>query len=280
MSSVWCERLRADDYKRNSELFRCAPVGMLVVNVDGEILDLNEKAIELLGSPSQEDTKRINMLTYQPLVDAGVSKLVQLCMQGQRATTDLAEYTTKWGKRLFVRFSAAPLYDEDGEICLALFCLEDISNYESAREELRKVNNVLKTLIDSIGYYIWYKDLDGKYIQVNRAFADFCGIPCNEIKGKTDLDIWGREIARAVTVVDKQVVDNGEPITYEEAIQHPELGLRHFRTYKSPVINRHHDVYATVGVAIDITDEKHQDQVLVKAIKTLTASLSENPYEN
>jgi PAS domain S-box-containing protein len=274
----WCETLKIDDVERNKILLECMPCGIIMVDPNGAIVYVNPKALEILGSPSAEATKEINMLTYPPLIKAGVSEILITTLSGGACATHTVEYTTKWGKEVAVRFSASSITNDTNEICYILYSLEDVSSYEKARQEVIKVNKVLKTLIDSIHYMIWYKDLNGRYLHSNKIYSDFCGLDCDSMYGKNDVEIWGEEIANRVIRDDEDVILTKKPKILEEVICHKELGEIFFKTYKTPVIALDGTVYGTVGVAIDVTEEKQQDKILIRAIQKLTDSLKDNIY--
>ena len=72
------ERRQVEERLRENEtmyrlLFDSAPVGILLVDTQGKILEVNPAALQILGSPSAEATKEINLLTFQPLIEAGIS---------------------------------------------------------------------------------------------------------------------------------------------------------------------------------------------------------------
>ena len=47
-------------------MFSESPVGMMYLDKDGNILEVNQKMLDILGSPGVEATKAINMLTFPP----------------------------------------------------------------------------------------------------------------------------------------------------------------------------------------------------------------------
>ena len=66
-------------------LFEHSPVGILLVTPQGKIVDVNPTTLQILGSPSAEATKAINVLTFPPLIAAGVSADIQRCIDTRSA---------------------------------------------------------------------------------------------------------------------------------------------------------------------------------------------------
>lgn len=57
--------------KQYLELAENAPIGILKCDQAGNIIYVNQKTLEILGSPSSEETKKINLLTFPLLVKYG-----------------------------------------------------------------------------------------------------------------------------------------------------------------------------------------------------------------
>ncbi len=55
-------------------LFDHTPIGILMVNTKGEVIEVNRFFLQALGSPGVELTKTINVLTFPHMVEAGISR--------------------------------------------------------------------------------------------------------------------------------------------------------------------------------------------------------------
>ena len=62
-------------------LFDRAPIGLITIDTQGRIQEINQKLLELLGSPSAEASKAINMFTFPLLVNAGLSEVFKSCIE-------------------------------------------------------------------------------------------------------------------------------------------------------------------------------------------------------
>ena len=81
------ERQRALDQLKESEeryrnLVKNAPTGILTIDLQGNIMDVNPKLLEILGAPSAEETRKINFFEFEPLIQAGISEDIQSCIAG------------------------------------------------------------------------------------------------------------------------------------------------------------------------------------------------------
>ena len=58
-----------------------------------------------------------------------------------------------------------------------------------AREEARRRELTLSSLLNNIPDIVWSKDEKGRYLDCNQAFLDFNRLSVDDIQGKTDLDL-------------------------------------------------------------------------------------------
>ena len=151
--------------------------------------------------------------------------------------------------------------------------LEDLREHRDRLEqavlertsELRQQARYLRTLIDMLPMWAWFKDTDSRYLAVNRATADACGLTIDGMVGKRDHELWPPELARAYREDDLRVMASHERRSQEEpwAASGATVWLE---TYKAPVIDEDGSVLGTVGVARDISDRKASESAREAAL--------------
>ena len=143
--------------------------------------------------------------------------------------------------------------------------LSDIALRKSQEEALETGRLAQRALLDNQPHLAWLKDVDGRFLAVNKVFAEACGLSSPEaLVGKSDLDVWPRELAEAYRADDAAVMASGRQKAVEEPIASVD-GTRWFETYKSPVFAPDGSIVGTTGVARDITARKKAEHTALRA---------------
>lgn len=120
---------------------------------------------------------------------------------------------------------------------------------------LRDHQKLLQSVIDNTSSVIFIKDLSGRYLLINNRFEQLFHITREEIKGKTDYNIFPKDVADHVRKADLEVVHSGKTMEFEEDV--PNNGeLRHYISIKFPLFDHDNIIYAVGGIATDITERK------------------------
>ena len=114
-----------------------SPVGIMSIDPSGRILETNPTLLRFLGSPSREATTQINVLTYLPLVQAGLANDFRRALEQGRVVSSDRVYTTKWGKTIYGRVTILPVLDEAGTVVRAQVLIDDRTASHRAEELLR-----------------------------------------------------------------------------------------------------------------------------------------------
>ncbi len=150
-------RQEAGRYRR---LIRGAPVGLISCNKDGSIAELNPEAVQILGSPSEDAAKSMNLLTFPPLVQLGISEPLQQCLETGRPFTKDFRYRGILGKRTWARVHMAAVRNDAGEITGAQLVMQDISaqrlqqDLQLRSERLKAVGAMAEGIADNFGTLI------------------------------------------------------------------------------------------------------------------------------
>lgn len=145
-----------------------------------------------------------------------------------------------------------------------------------AEEAQQESKNRLYAVLDNSTAIIYVKDTYGRYLLINRCFTNLFGFELEELKCKTDYDIFPYELADAYRANDQKVFEAGTAIEWEEVVLH-EDGLHTYLSLKFPLYDPAGVIYAVCGISTDITERKRAEEALRSSYATNRALLNAIP---
>jgi PAS domain S-box-containing protein len=149
---------------------------------------------------------------------------------------------------------------------------------QKAEDETLRRGELLRAVIEGTSDAVYVKDLQNHYLMINPAGAKIMGYPVEEILGKTDSEIFPLASAQRILEYDRRVLDTGQTITFEEAIQIGEAE-RFFSTTKGVYRDPQGNVIGVIGIARDITDQKRAQEEVQKLNSRLEQRVEERTYQ-
>ncbi|WP_437596862.1 ATP-binding protein [Sorangium sp. So ce590] len=133
-------------------------------------------------------------------------------------------------------------------------------NAERRRAEyaLRESQHLLQAIVENSTAVIYVKDLEGRYLMVNRRHEELFHVPARSIIGKTDYDFFPVEHASALRAFDQQVAAAGGPLEKEEIVPQDD-GLHTYIAIKCPLLDESGRPYAVCGISTDISERKRAE---------------------
>jgi PAS domain S-box-containing protein len=129
-----------------------------------------------------------------------------------------------------------------------------------AEEALRKSEQRLQDILDNTTAVVFVKDLELRYILVNREYERRHQVQRHQIRGKTDFDIFPRDVAEKVRANDRHVIEACAPVQFEESVPMTE-GERQYVVVKFLLRDGTAKPYAVCGIATDITELKRAEEL-------------------
>lgn len=138
---------------------------------------------------------------------------------------------------------------------------------KQAEAEALDLVSQLRAFLDALPAAAAIKGADLRLRMVNSELARLAQREPEELIGKTDQDIYPERLARMYTYHDRQVVESGETLQFEEVLDSENGARRTFRTVKAPIFDGDGNVSGLVSLAIDITREREMQARLMEAQK-------------
>ncbi len=141
--------------------------------------------------------------------------------------------------------------------------------HRKAQADAQETAQFLEVTINSIPCLVWYKTADGIHEKVNDSFCETVGKEKDDVQGRGHAYIWDVETDDPACIESEaQVMATRKTCVSEEVVQSGS-GTKLLTTYKSPLYDLNGSVMGTVGVAIDVTQERAYERDLLQKNQTL-----------
>ena len=132
-----------------------------------------------------------------------------------------------------------------------------------------QTSHFFESTINNVPNLIWYKDKKGIHTKVNDSFCRTVNKTKEQVEGRGHAYIWDVEHDDPACIESELEVMNTKKTCVSEETVKTGDGTRLLTTYKSPLYDLDGSVMGTVGVAIDITQERAYEQEIVQKNHTL-----------
>jgi len=275
------EELRqAEELRKLSLAVEQSPESIVITNLDAKIEYVNEAFLRATGYTQTE------VLGQNPRILHSGGTPPETFLALWDALTHGQVWKGEFQNRRkdgteYVEFAIiAPIRQADGRITHYVAVKEDVTEKKrlgqeldahrhhleelvSRRtDELRRQSQSLQALIDNLPHMAWMKDTQGRFIAANRVIAELNGLTTKDLIGKTDLELWPREMAERYLADDAEVMANRRQKTTEGPVAtHPDTL---YETYKAPILDADGTVLGTVGFARDIKPQRDMEAELAR----------------
>lgn len=136
-----------------------------------------------------------------------------------------------------------------------------------------QTRNYLDATINHVPHLIWYKDKEGVHEKVNESFCKAVNKTMEQIEGRGHYYIWDltpEEYSKGEFVCmesEYEVMEKKETCIFDENVK---IGdeMRQLKTYKTPLFDLDGSVMGTVGVGMDVTQERLYEQMILNNANT------------
>lgn len=200
--------------------------------------------------------------------DKARARLRSALLPGAPSASVQLEYRIFWpdGSIHWVRDSVTVNSRPDQALALD-GVLSDITARKQAEQALMYERYLLHTLMDNLPDSIYFKDLECRFLRINRSLAERFGLQDSmQAMGKSDRDYFTAEHVQESLADEKQVMATGQPLVgKEEKETWPDGRVTWASTTKMPLRDPAGRIIGTFGVSRDITQRKEIEVQLRRA---------------
>lgn len=140
--------------------------------------------------------------------------------------------------------------------------------------KIQEAKDQLQSILDNTNSLVFIKDLEGKFIFVNRPFERKVKLSSQFIIGHTDYDFYPKEAADKFWESDNETILKKETIEFDGIIMENE-GPTYYHTLKFPLYDNKNVMYGICGITTDVSKRKEIEENL-KATKDQLQSILDN----
>ena len=236
-------------------IFEVASTPVVMTDQKGCIVTSNQAFADLVGHPAQGLRNQLISSFFHTFPDHG-SNLVQLDQGRYALKKEDSERVMQVGTVPFVH----------GGWKLRLSFMHDATDQVRIEEEKRKYQEWLRLFTENMPGVSFIKDLEGRYVFVNEAFAELAGTSTNDILCARAGQVWEPETAAELLRQENQVLRSGELNNSIVRRKHNGKSQYWYRTVFP--INGKGEIRFIGGICIDMTP-------LVEAEKRLESQKKE-----
>ncbi|NDP61550.1 PAS domain-containing protein [Polaromonas sp.] len=258
--------------------FNAVPASIMVADAQGRILRMNESTEDIWGMvPIAENVASYG--EWKGWWADGSARHGQRILahewgmarslQGETCN-DIIEIEPfgRPNERLFTMLSSAPVLGAAGEVVGGVVAQLDITDRIHAEKALRERQQLLQSTMDNFPTAIAYKDIDGRFLDVNHKVEKVLGMSRQAICGLTMHDLMPAATADVLRQNDLEVMQSRLAIRTEKSTPLDGGTLHHLDT-SFPLINTEGCVYGTGHITHDITDIRIAENALNAANEQL-----------
>jgi PAS domain S-box-containing protein len=264
------ERKRAEEELiRLSSAVKTSIDSIVIIDVGGKIIDVNEAALKMYGTDDKKDLIGQDIMDYiapeqRERALAGIEFVLEEGYDMSRSYDAII----KDGHRVPVELSAAVMKDADGKPIGIVIIARDITERKRAEEALRESKERYRLLIENSGSAITMVNIDGVHLFLNEMAAENLGGKPGDFVGKTLHDLFPKDDADKYLRRFRDVVESGVGRIYEDLVELPS-GNQWFSTNMQPMADADGEIKSVQMISQDITERKRAEEELQQSFEEL-----------
>ncbi|VAX39359.1 BarA sensory histidine kinase (= VarS = GacS) [hydrothermal vent metagenome] len=238
------------------------PDAVVIINEQSVVQFANNMAAKLWSLPSVDFIGQY----IDPFLAKNAQKEWHMFLQSAKSKSDSKNLILKCsvtnadGRRIPVKIGCQAFKTKEG---LSLFCtFVDDSVRRRAEKILRETRAQYQTLVESLPLNVFQKDLEGRVLFGNERYCQTMGQSLDKLIGKTDFDLFPKELAEKYTKDDANLILSGEVLETIEDHLRADGERIYVQVLKTAVRDESGKVIGIQGMFWDVSPRKRAEEAL------------------
>ena len=264
-------------------LIKNADIYLTAISKEGVYIATSERnAKRLIDGAKPEDIigKSLYDVHPQERADEYMEEIREMCRSGKGNICERLEPHS--GSERWHRINFCPIKDANDEIIGIHAVSYDIHDQKLAQEKLWQERNLLRTIIDSLPNLIYIRDIEGRFLTINKEYARNFGLKNpDEAVGRKLADLISPEMeasAEESLAEDTEILSSGQPLIDKERITESAIGKKYQLSTKMPWSDEQGKILGIVGSALDVSYLKETEKALSGERNLLRTLIDQLPF--
>jgi PAS domain S-box-containing protein len=264
-------RKRTEEALQNSEeqfrqFFKNTPDYCYIISTEGNILQINEAALETLGYKREELVGQPLARIYAPESLARMQELFTQWKQSGQIRDEEMVIVTRKGERRVVILNVGAVNDKDGTILHSTSVQTDITERKQSEAALKESEERFRQVAETAGEFIWEVNAEGLYTYVSPTVEKILGYTPEELVGKKHFfDLFASSVREELMATASQV--NADRQSFRD-FPNPNVSksgkIVYLETSGAPVLDPAGNLVGYRGAAADVTGRKQAEQEIMQ----------------
>ena len=174
----------------------------------------------------------------------------------------------------WIQWDVMPWPDDESAHAGLVVVARDVTEQHKSEQETTRTKQFLETIVENLPLPLVAKASNRKFILANSRYAELIGKSCEAIIGKTDYEIFPKEVADRMTKSDDEIFLSGKVKAIEEARFETPMGPKIFQV-NAVAITDPIGSPCILAVGDDVTARFEAERALAQALDTAETATRE-----
>jgi PAS domain S-box-containing protein len=241
------------------------PICVIILDADGSARFVNDLFCKQFSLTREEVVGKYTIYQDNVALERGYVAAFERALRSETVSMDPVLYDSSktniewlksiqvWTQMIYVPFEVP------GGARYVLALNVDVTEQKLAEGKVRERERLLQAILDHSPLGIYAKDLEGRYILTNRTVCAIVGMSGEQIEGKTDYDLFPKEVADKYARVEKEVLATKKPIQIEDYTEVEDKAAATV-TVKFPLLDEQGNAYGVCSATLDVTERRRTEE--------------------